>query len=118
MSSHVFLVSVLLLVLLFVGRIYTNHTYVGSFLRLGHSTGAREDKGTGKIFTTSESLFMSTDGVFDSRSAVTSYLDVVFDWAFNNSAECLSNDALSSLFGWCLHKNGRLHDGRLNSLDT
>ena len=110
MSSHVFLVSVLLPFLLFVGRIYTNYMYVGSFLRFGHSTG--------EIFTTSGSLFMSTDGVFDSRLAVTSYLDVVFDWAFNNSAEFLSNDPLSSLFGWCLHKNGRLHDGRLNSLDT
>ena len=61
---------------------------------------------------------MSTDGVFGSRSAVTSYLDVVFDRAFNNSAEFLSNDPLSSLLGWCLHKNRRLHDGRLNSLKT
>ena len=110
MSSHVFLISVLLPFLLFVGRIYTNHTYVGSFLKFGHITG--------EIFTTSESLFMSTDGVFGSRSAVTSYLDVVFDLAFNNSAEFLSNDPLSSLLGWCLHKNRRLHDGRLNSLKT
>ena len=85
MSSHVFLVS--LLFLLFVGRIYTNHTYVGSFLRFGHSPE--------EIFTTSGSLFMSTDGVFDSRLAVTSYLDVVFDWAFNNSAEFLSKDLLA-----------------------
>ena len=68
--------------------------------------------------TTSESLFVSTDGVFGSRSAVTSYLDVVFDRAFNNSAEFLSNDPLSALLGWSLHKNGRLHDGRLNSLNT
>ena len=44
---------------------------------------------------------MSTDGVFGSRSAVTSYLDVVFDLAFNNSAEFLSNDPLSSLLGLC-----------------
>ena len=49
---------------------------------------------------------------------VTSYLDVVFDRAFNNNAEFLSNDPLSSLLGWSLHKNGRLHDGRLNSLNT
>ena len=55
---------------------------------------------------------MSTDGVFGSRSAVlTSYLDVVFDRPFNNSAEFLSNDPLSALLGWSLHKNGRLHDG-------
>ena len=93
MSSHVFLVFVLLPFLLFVERIYTNHTYVGSFLKFGHITG--------EILTTSESLFMSTDGVFGSRSAVTSYLDVVFDLAFNNSAEFLSNDPLSSLLGWC-----------------
>ena len=59
--------------------------------------------------TTSESLFVSSDGVFGSRSAVTSYLDVVFDRAFNNSAEFLSNDPLSALLGWSLHKNGRLH---------
>ena len=110
MSSHVFLVFVLLPFLLFVERIYTNHTYVGSFLKFGHITG--------EIFTTSESLFMSADGVFGSRSAVTSYLDVVFDLAFNNSAEFLSNDPLSSLLGWCLHKNRGLHDGRLNSLNT
>ena len=110
MSSHVFLVSVFLPFLLFVGRIYNNHTYVGSFLKFGHITG--------EIFTTSESLFTSTDGVFGSRLAVTSYLDVVFDQAFNNSAEFLSNDPLSSLLGWILHKNGRLHDGRLNSLNT
>ena len=74
MSSRVFSVSVLLPFLLFVGRIYTNHTYVSSFLKFGHITG--------RIFTTSESLFMSTDGVFGSRSAVTSYLDVVFDRPF------------------------------------
>ena len=38
---------------------------------------------TGRIFTTSvESVFMSIDGVFGSRSAVTSYLDVVFDPPF------------------------------------
>ena len=61
---------------------------------------------------------MSTEGGFGSRSAVTSYLDVVFDWAFNNSVEFLSNDPLSALLGWSLHKNGRLHDGRLNSLNT
>ena len=108
MSSHVFLVSVLLPSLLFVGRICTNHTCVGSFLKFGHITG--------EIFTTSESLFTSTDGVFGSRSAVTSYLDIVFDRAFKNSAEFLSNDPLSSLLGWSLHKNGRLHDGRLNNL--
>ena len=53
MSSHVFLVFVLLPFLLFVGRIYTNHTYDGSFLKFGHITG--------EIFTTSESLFMSAD---------------------------------------------------------
>ena len=58
MSRHVFLVSVLLIFLLFVGRIYTNHTYVSSFLKFGHITG--------RIFTTSQSLFMSTDGVFGS----------------------------------------------------
>ena len=58
MSRHVFLVSVNLLLLLFVGRIYTNHTYVSSFLKFGHITG--------RIFTTSQSLFMSTDGVFGS----------------------------------------------------
>ena len=110
MSSRVFSVSVLLPSLLFVGRIYTNHTYVSSFLKFGHITG--------RIFTTSESLFMSTDGVFGSRSAVTSYLDVVFDRPFNNSAEFLSNDPLSSLLGWSLHKNGKRHDGRLNSLNT
>ena len=74
MSSRVFSVSVLLPSLLFVGRIYTNHTYVSSFLKFGHITG--------RILTTSESLFMSTDGVFGSRSAVTSYLDVVFDRPF------------------------------------
>ena len=103
MSSHVFLVSVLLPFLLFAGRIHTNHTYVSSFLKFGHITG--------RIFTTSESLFMSTDldGVFGSRSAVTSYLDVVFDRAFNNSAEFLANDPLSSLLGCSLHKNGRLN---------
>ena len=61
-------------ILLFVGRIYTNHKYVSSFLKIGHKTG--------RILTTSESLFMSTDGVFASRSAVTSYLDVVFDRPF------------------------------------
>lgn len=61
---------------------------------------------------------MSTDGVFGSRSVVTSYLDVVFDRAFNNSAEVLSNDPLSSLLGWSLHKNGRLFDGRLNSFNA
>ena len=93
MSSHVFLVFVLLPFLLFVERIYTNHTYVGSFLKFGHITG--------EIFTTSESLFMSAEGVFGSRSAVTSYLDVVFDLAFNKSAEFLSNDPLCSLLGWC-----------------
>ena len=60
---------------------------------------------------------MSTDGGFGSRSAVTSYLDVIFDRAFNNSAEFLSNDPLSALLGWSLHKNGRLHDARLNSLN-
>ena len=69
-------------------------------------------------FTTSESIFMSTDRVFGSRSAVTSYLDVVFDRPFNNSAEFLSNDPLSALLGWSLHKNGRRHCGRLNSLNT
>ena len=104
------MVFVLLPFLLFAVRIHTNHTYVGSFLKFGHITG--------RIFTTLDSLFMSTDGVFGSRSAVTSYLDVVFDLAFNNSAEFLSNDPLSSLLGWSLHKNGRLHDGRLNSLNT
>ena len=67
MSSRVFSVSVLLPSLLFVGRIYTNHTYVSSFLEFGYITG--------RILTTSESLFMSTDGVFGSRSAVTSYLN-------------------------------------------
>lgn len=75
MSSRVFSVSVLLPFLLFFGRIYTNHTYVISFLKFGHITGRI-------FFTTSESLFMSTDGVFGSRSAVTSYLDVVFDRPF------------------------------------
>ena len=74
MSTRVFSVSVLLLFLLFVGRIYTNHKYVSSFLKFGHITG--------RILTTSESLFMSTDGVFGSRSAVTSYLDVVFGRSF------------------------------------
>ena len=39
MSSRVFSVSVLLPSLLFVGRIYTNHTYVSSFLKFGHITG-------------------------------------------------------------------------------
>ena len=107
MSSHVFLVSVLLPFLLFLGRTYSNHMYVGSSLKFGHITR--------RIFTASESLFMSTDGVFGSRSAVTSYLDIVFDWALNNSAEFLSNDPLSASFGWDLHKNGMLHDGRLNS---
>ena len=58
---------------------------------------------------------MSTDGVFGSRSAVTSYLDIVFYRALNNSAEFLSNDPLSASFGWDLHKNGMLHVGRLNS---
>ena len=96
MSSRVFSVSVLLPFLLFVGRIYTNHTYVSSFLKFGHITG--------RIFTTSESLFMSTDGVFGSRSAVTSYLDFVFDRPFNSNAEFLSNDPLSALLGWSLHK--------------
>ena len=48
--------------------------HVSSFLKFGHITG--------RIFTTPESLFMSTDGVFGSRSAVTSYLDVVFDRPF------------------------------------
>ena len=57
---------------------------------------------------------MSTDGVFGSRSAVTSYLDVVFHRPFNNIAEFLSNDPLSALLGWSLHKNGRLHDGSSN----
>ena len=79
MSSRVFSVSVILPFLLFVGRIYTNHTYVSSFLKFGHITG--------RIFTTSESLFMSTDGVFGSRSAVTSYLDVVLTGPLANSAE-------------------------------
>ena len=59
---------------------------------------------------------MSTDGVFGSRSAVlTSYLDVVFDRPFNNSAESLSNDPLSALLGWSLHKNGRRHYGGLRA---
>ena len=58
---------------------------------------------------------MSTDGVSGSRSAVTSYLDIVFYRALNNSAEFLSNDPLSASFGWDLHKNGMLHVGRLNS---
>ena len=92
MSSRVFSVSVLLPFLLFVGRIYTNHKYVSSFLKFGHITG--------RILTTSESLFMSTDGVFGSRSAVTSYLDVVFDRPFGHSAEFLSNDPMSALLGW------------------
>ena len=35
-----------------------------------------------------------------------------------NSAEFLSNDPLSALLGWSLHKNGRRHDGGLNSLNT
>ena len=74
MSSRVFSVSVLLPSLLFVGRIYTNHTYVSSFLKFGHITE--------RILIASESLFMSTDGVFGSRSAVTLYLDVVFDRPF------------------------------------
>ena len=43
---------------------------------------------------------MSTDGVCGCRSAVTSYLDIVFDRALNNSAEFLSNDPLSASFGW------------------
>ena len=30
----------------------------------------------------------------------------------------LSNDPLSALLGWSLHKNERRHDGRLNSLNT
>ena len=55
-------------------NLYSNHKYVSSFLQFGHITG--------RILTTSESLFMSTDGVFGSRSAVTSYLDVVFDRPF------------------------------------
>ena len=33
-----------------------------------------------------------------------------------NSAEFLSNDPISALLGWSLHKNGRRHDGGLNSL--
>ena len=37
---------------------------------------------------------------------------------YNNSAEFLCNDPLSSLLGWSLHKNGRLHEGRLNNLNT
>ena len=32
-----------------------------------------------------------------------------------NSAEFLSNDPLSALLGWSLHKNGRRHDGGLNN---
>ena len=104
MSSHVFLVSVLLPFLLFVGRPYSNHVYVGSSLKFGHTIR--------RIFFY---IRVTTDGVFGSRSAVTSYLDVVFDRALNNSAEFLSNDPLSALFGWDLHQNGMLHDGRLNS---
>lgn len=110
MSSHVFLVSVLLPFLLFVGQSYSNHMYVGSSLKFGHIIG--------RIFTTSESLFMSTDGIFGCRSAVTSYVDVVFDGAFKNSAEYVSNDPLSALLRWDVHKNGMLHDGRLNSPNT
>ena len=71
MSSHVFGLCAFALFTV-LGRIYTNHTYVSSFLTFGHITG--------RLLTTS--LFMSTDGVFGSRSAVTSYLDVVFDRPF------------------------------------
>ena len=35
-----------------------------------------------------------------------------------NSAEFLSNDPVPALLRWSLHKNGRRHDGRLNSLNT
>ena len=39
-------------------------------------------------------------------------------YSFTNSAEFLSKDPLSALLGGSLHKNGRGHDGRLNSLNT
>ena len=35
-----------------------------------------------------------------------------------NSAEFVSNNPLSALLGWSLHKNGRRHDGGLSSLNT
>ena len=97
MSSRVFSVSVLLPFLLFVGRIYANHTYVSSFLKFGYITG--------RIFTTSQSLFMSTDGVFGSRSAVTSYLDVVFDRLFGLI------DVLLTSHAECYATSGSLHLG-------
>ena len=74
MSSHVFSVSVLLPFLLFVGRIQYQPHVCQLILKVWTHNWAN--------FTTSESLFLSTDGVFGSRSAVTSYLDVVFERPF------------------------------------